>query len=198
MQAVTDFMNRAGALFRAAVPVFLLSAPDVLQAQAITPSLAEARTHVTVFRAQIVIARPVKEVWPIFLAMEDWMLNVRFERVAGEAGAVGERRKVSAAGTQKDDGFYYIETVLVAPRERYVVKVAPGSGTSFDGFAAFSFMDNGASTLMTYDIYVNSTAPPMDDRQFAEYSRERARRTKQAVEANNENLKKIVEARGAE
>jgi len=153
----------------------------------------ETRTFDLIIRAQVTIARPVQEVWPRFLKIEDWMENLRFQRVSGAAGQEGEVRLVTS--TQEGTAYpaYFITAVRVVPFEQYVLKVRPQTGGAYFGFADFSFESAPGAVRVIYDIYNELNVPAMSDQAFREFAAQQHDAARLDIARNNRNLKALAE-----
>ena len=146
-----------------------------------------------IVRSQITIDRSVKEVWPRFLSMDDWMTDNRFLPVGGERGEEGEVRQV-VPKEETPYRAYLIETVRIIPFEQYVLKVVSEEGSDYFGFADFSFTEVGDQTRLIYDIYVELKVTGKSEEEFQRFSSEQYAITRELVTQNNQNLKALVES----
>lgn len=148
------------------------------------------RTLNFVTRAEVTIDRPAKDVWPCFMDMGAWMADAHFKYVAGQPGKEGEVRLY----WEKNDPAYLIEAILVAPLERYVLKVVPQQGSDLVAFAAFDFNEAGGKTKVVYDLYWTfSMAFDGSDAELHKFHDEQYEIALRGIEVNNQNLKALVE-----
>jgi hypothetical protein len=152
----------------------------------------EVRKFDLILRSEIVIDRPVSDVWPRFLDMQAWMAGVRLQHVEGEVGSEGEVRSVGPS-SNKVGSDYLIKTVRITRFKQYVIKITPGTLDYF-GFADFSFFELNGATHLVYDIYVESKTPAMTEKEFALYSKEQYENAYPVVAKNNQTLKALVES----
>ena len=162
------------------------------------------------YEVEIVIDRPVSEVWNQFVNVGSWVTSHKIEEVGDVRRTLGAITRVSPSdaaleNVQGSDGpvippphYHYCKVIEFVPEQRYVLKTYAEKGGSYgmEGFSAFDdsrfYPLDGGRTRATFTLYSHMKGDLIarDPEAFA--------RSMEGSEAgmvgNLENLKRIVES----
>jgi hypothetical protein len=87
------------------------------------------------FELEILIERPVSQVWNQFVDLSTWVTSHRIETVAGEAGKLGSVTRVTDL-TAEEFGcpppyHHYCKIIKLVPHQQYVLKTYSEKGGSY-------------------------------------------------------------------
>src|SRR6266702_1276 len=87
------------------------------------------------FELEVLIDRPVEEVWPQFIDIPSWVTSHDIETVYGTPGTVGSITRVSFKKA-KEQGFplahhHYCKLIKVVPERQWILKTYPERGGSY-------------------------------------------------------------------
>jgi hypothetical protein len=152
------------------------------------------------YEADVVIERPIAQVWRQFLAIGSWVTSHTIENVYGSPDSVGSITRVSSS-TARESGlppphYHYCKIIKLVPERQYLLKSYAEKGGSYGmqlitGFDDTRFIEIGNKTKLTFNI-------------FAEMRGEAVVRNPAAIDLdasrdgmirNLNNLKRIVEGR---
>jgi hypothetical protein len=151
---------------------------------------------------EVIIDRPVKEVWDKFVEMGSWVTNYDIEVVSGVGGAVGSITRVSPKNAKELNippaPYHLCKIVKLVPERQYVLKTTSAKGGSYGGIEAVGFddarfIDVGGKTKITFNLYSQMRTeaaakdPAVMDKLFAD--------SRAGMLENLNNLKRMVERR---
>ena len=174
---------------------FRITTVAILALVLVTSAQADARKEVTrktcdmASRAEVIIDRPIREVWSKALDIDAWLRD-NFKTVKGKAGEEGEVRQATSEGAMSS---YLVTTLRIKPLEQLVLKVSPEKGSDFIGFAVFSFADLGGQTRFIHDFYFEAAEPEVRKEEARPSCKEQDENTQRGVEKNAQDLKTFVE-----
>jgi hypothetical protein len=113
------------------------------------------------YEVQVVIERPVTQVWNQFLDLRSWITSHDIELVSGTWGTVGSITRVSPKNSKDLNlppaPYHYCKITELVPERQYVLKTYPEKGGSYGmQFTAFDytrFVTTPDGTLVTFNIF---------------------------------------------
>jgi len=149
--------------------------------------------------AEVHISESPESIWPYIVDPSDWKTASKISHYSGTSGEVGEVRKVG--GEEGGSGYhFFIETVALDAHKRQVIKLADDQGALM-GYAAFTLYAGDSGTLVTYDVYAESTMDEMPEDvtpdQIPAIEAEYMNTNQARFERELVHLKKIVENRNS-
>jgi len=150
---------------------------------------------------EIVIDRPVSQVWKQFLHIPSWVSSHRIETVYGEPGTVGSITRVSfnkaAEAGFPPPHYHYCKFIKVIPERQWLLKTYAEKGGSYGGMEFHTFDDGRVIALSDHRTKVTFNA-------FSEIRAESIARdpnsinletSREGMQVNLENLKRLLEGR---
>lgn len=148
-----------------------------------------------IVRTSIDIDRPAAAVWPVLVDLKAWKSSVgSLQHMSGEPEKEGELRFMTPMNATAQHG-YLIQTMRVVPNRQLVLKLFPSDRAAFLGFAAFTLEESERKTRVTYDVYAEYRMGDMTAQQRSELAQQMHEDVKAKLEAENLQLKKLVEQR---
>jgi len=151
------------------------------------------------FEVEVLIDRPVQQVWKAFLDIGSWVTSHDIETLHGTPGTVGSITRVSFKKA-KEQGvplphYHYCKLIKVVPEQQWILKTYSEEGGSY-GMQMTAFDDGrliaaGSQTRATFNIFaeIRSEAVAKDPSAMnLDVSRE-------GMLKNLQNLKRMVESR---
>jgi hypothetical protein len=151
------------------------------------------------FEVEVLINRPVGQVWKQFLDVSSWVISHDIENASGVPGTLGSITRVSPKNAKEQRlppaPYHYCKIIKLVPERQYVLKTYPEKGGSY-GMHSISFDDTrfvaiDGKTKVTFSIFfeVKSEAVAKDPAAInVDASRE-------GMVKNLNKLKQIVESR---
>ena len=149
------------------------------------------------YDVEVLIDRPMSEVWKQFLQLSSWVTSHRIEEVSGAPGTVGSITRVFDENATEPDypppHYHFCKVIKLIPEQRYVLKTYSEKGGSYGlrlaCFDDFQFVAIDGKTKITFNL-------------FAEFEGEAIARdpsiggmdgSREGMAKNLNNLKRIVE-----
>lgn len=110
---------------------------------------------------EVLIDRPVAQVWKQFLNMGSWVTSHVIEEIYGARGTVGSITRVSFKGANQE-GYpaphhHYCKIIKVVPERQYVLKTYSEKGGSYGvhitAFDDAHFVAKDGGTILTFSFF---------------------------------------------
>jgi hypothetical protein len=145
---------------------------------------------------EIIIARPVGQVWSQFLDVGSWVTSHEIENVFGTPGTLGSITRVSFKKAKElglaPPHYHYCKIIKLIPEEHYILKTYTEKegayGMHVVGFDDMRFVPLGDQTKIGFNLFAQFRSETIDLAGIAEGSRA-------GMLVNLNTLKGIVEGR---
>lgn len=150
---------------------------------------------------EIVIDRPIAQVWKQFLDIRSWVTSHDIEHIYGEPGTVGSITRVSFKGAKAEalprPHHHYCKLITVVPEKRWLLKTYSEKGGSY-GFGLRGFDDGqlfamGDKTRVTFNLYIEYQSETFAKDTTLDLEASRNDVSRDGMVKNLENLKLILE-----
>src|SRR6185437_4411931 len=144
------------------------------------------------FELEVLIDRPVEQVWAQFFDIPSWVLTHEIDLVSGARGTVGSITQVFSRNA-REEGYHYCKLIKLVPGERWILKIYSERGDEYD-FTGFDDgrlvpVDNKSKVIFNIFIEVRGESIAKDPGVMnLDISRENMMK-------NLNNLKQIIENR---
>jgi hypothetical protein len=151
------------------------------------------------YEVEVLIDRPVGEVWKSFLDIGSWVTSHGIEEVSGARGTVGSITRVSFKKA-KELGlplphYHYCKIIQLVPERQYVLKTYSEKGGSYGRqmttFDDTRFVAIDGATKLTFNIYIERKGMDLKKDMGAMNLDD----SREGMLKNLNNLKRIVEGR---
>jgi hypothetical protein len=114
------------------------------------------------FEVEVVIHRPVAQVWHQFLDIGSWVTSHDIEEVHGERDSVGSITRCSSKAAKQlgvpPPHYHYCKIIKLVPERQYVLKSYAEKGGSYGmqaitGFDDTRFIEMGNKTKVVFNIF---------------------------------------------
>lgn len=116
------------------------------------------------YEVEVVIDRPIAEVWLKYLDIASWVTSHRIKDTHGEPGTVGSITRVSFDPEKAEEmgmphpRYHYCKIIKLTPEKHYLLKTYSEKGGSYGiemtAFDDVRFIDCGGKTKLIFNIYV--------------------------------------------
>lgn len=116
------------------------------------------------FELEIIIDRPIAEVWKQLLDVGSWVTTHDMQVVAGTPGAVGAINRVSPKGAKEmglpPPHYHFTRVLKSVPERQFLMKAFSAPGGSYGGLELRSFDDarllslDAQKTKLTFNFYL--------------------------------------------
>jgi hypothetical protein len=155
------------------------------------------------YEVEIMIDRPVEQVWKQYIDQKSWVTSHGIETVSGKPGTLGAVMKASFKGAP---GFamplphhHYVQFIKIVPEQQFLCKTYSEKGGSY-GYESMKAFDDarvyaiGDRTRVTFDLFIEYKSAEIAKLTAAEKLDEwRMKVSQEGMLKNLENLKRIVE-----
>jgi len=155
------------------------------------------------YEVEVLIDRPIAQVWKQFLDIPSWVTSHHIENIYGEPGTVGSITRVSFKKAKElampPPHYHYCKLIQVLPQKQWVLKTYSERGGSY-GFDMKGFDDGRVfaiadKTRVTFNLFIEYTSEVLAKQLRAANADPNLKdASRNGMQKNLENLKRIVES----
>jgi hypothetical protein len=144
------------------------------------------------FEIEIVIDRPLQDVWSQFVNIPSWVISHDIEQVSGQPGCVGSVMRVYLRGA-KEEGCHYSKLIKLVPGRQWLLKTYSEKGDAYQmtGFDDGRLVAMEGKTKAVFNLYIEIKGEAV----AADPSAINLDASRETMVKNLSNLKQILEGR---